>query len=225
MEFADGGDLMKIINAHSRSGTHFSESEIWHMFIQMTAGLKALHDLHILHRDIKCANVFMTRSGQAKLGDLNVSKVAKGMQHTQTGTPYYASPEVWRDRPYNSKSDMWSLGCVLYEIAALHPPFLAASVRGLYEKVTLGTYVQIPSRYSAELKQLVRGLLQVEPRKRLSCGNYEHKPRGDNETKHRQEEDRQDGDCMRSVVDEWRSVGNDCASAEPQCAGKQAAES
>jgi NIMA (never in mitosis gene a)-related kinase len=71
-----------------------------------------------------------------KLGDLNVSKVAKkGMLHTQTGTPYYASPEVWKDRPYDSKSDIWSLGCVLYEMAALSPPFRAAHMTGLYQKV------------------------------------------------------------------------------------------
>lgn len=84
-------------------------------------GLKALHDLKILHRDLKVvyisiqsANVFLTKSGTAKLGDLNVSKVSKGLCSTQTGTPYYASPEVWKDQPYDKKSDIWSLGCVLY---------------------------------------------------------------------------------------------------------------
>ena len=62
------------------------------MFIQITQGLKVLHDLKILHRDIKSANVFLTKSGLAKLGDLNVSKLVKSMSQTQTGTPYYASP-------------------------------------------------------------------------------------------------------------------------------------
>ncbi len=61
-------------------------------------GLKALHDMKILHRDMKSANIFLYKDGTAKLGDLNVSKVAKqGMLYTQTGTPYYASPEVWKD--------------------------------------------------------------------------------------------------------------------------------
>jgi NIMA (never in mitosis gene a)-related kinase len=83
-------------------------------------GLKALHNFKILHRDLKSANVFLNKDGDAKLGDLNVSKVAKkGLLYTQTGTPYYASPEVWKDQPYDSKSDLWSLGCVLYEIIAL----------------------------------------------------------------------------------------------------------
>ena len=75
---------------------------------------------------MKSANVFLTKEHIAKLGDLNVSKVAKkGLLYTSTGTPYYASPEVWKDRPYDSKSDIWSLGCVLYEMTTLKPPFRA----------------------------------------------------------------------------------------------------
>ena len=91
----------------------------------MIYGLKALHDLNIMHRDLKSANVFMNKDSLIKLGDMNVSKVANsdGLNFTQTGTPYYASPEVWRDEPYNFKSDIWSLGCVLYELITLNPPF------------------------------------------------------------------------------------------------------
>ena len=86
----------------------------------------ALRDHVIIHRDIKCANIFLTTDGVVKLGDLNVSKVAeKGLLSTQTGTPYYACPEVWLDKPYDNKSDVWSLGCVLYEMVTLLPPFRA----------------------------------------------------------------------------------------------------
>ena len=64
----------------------------------MVKGLRCLHAMKIFHRDMKCANVFLSKDGTAKLGDLNVSKVAKkGLLYTQTGTPYYASPEVWKD--------------------------------------------------------------------------------------------------------------------------------
>jgi NIMA (never in mitosis gene a)-related kinase len=88
--------------------------------------LKILHEKKIFHRDLKSANVFMNSDGTSKLGDLNVSKVAKkGLLYTQTGTPYYASPEVWKDSPYDSKSDIWSLGCVIYEMTTLKPPFRA----------------------------------------------------------------------------------------------------
>jgi NIMA (never in mitosis gene a)-related kinase len=105
-----------------------------------------------------------------KLGDLNVSKVAKkGMMHTQTGTPYYASPEVWKDKPYDHKSDIWSLGCVLYEMITLLPPFRANSMQGLATKVTKGVYDPISSRYSADLQQMVKSCLQVNCEKRPSC--------------------------------------------------------
>ncbi len=86
-----------------------------------------MHKMNIMHRDIKSANIFLQgeEGSVAKLGDMNVSKETNGMglNYTQTGTPYYASPEVWNDESYCVKSDIWSLGCVLYEMASLHPPF------------------------------------------------------------------------------------------------------
>ena len=79
--------------------------------------------MKVVHRDLKSANIFIS-NGIYKLGDLNVSKVTKkGLAYTQTGTPYYASPEVWRNQAYNTQSDIWSLGCVIYEMAALKLPF------------------------------------------------------------------------------------------------------
>ena len=111
-------------------------------------GLKVLHDMKIVHRDIKTANIFIS-DGLYKLGDLNVSKILeRGLAYTQTGTPYYASPEVWRDEPYDSKSDIWSLGCVIYEVCALKPPFQAKDMQGLFKKVQTGKFDRIPSRYS-----------------------------------------------------------------------------
>ena len=93
--------------------------------------------------------MFLNKDGGVKLGDLNVSKIAKrGLLYTQTGTPYYASPEVWKDKPYNSKSDIWSLGCVLYEMITLKPPFHAKDMEGLYKKVTRGYYSKLPTHFS-----------------------------------------------------------------------------
>lgn len=170
MEYAAEGDLLYRIQRHSSKGTRFSEKEIWHYFVQTVRGLKALHDMKILHRDIKSANIYLTADGVAKLGDMNVSKVVKNeMAYTQTGTPYYASPEVWRDLPYDYKSDMWSLGCVLYEMCALRPPFVAESMKDLYRRVTKGEYVGVPIVYSTELSNLVRRLLQVAPARRPTC--------------------------------------------------------
>lgn len=149
----------------------FRESEIWNYLAQMALGLKALHDLKICHRDIKCANIFANQRGQVKLGDFNVSKVAKkGLLYTQTGTPYYASPEVWKDRPYDWKSDIWSVGCVLYELMTLRPPFKAYDLKSLYKKVVSVDYPPITnSRYSNELVNLVKLMLQQNPNNRPNC--------------------------------------------------------
>jgi NIMA (never in mitosis gene a)-related kinase len=121
-----------------------------------------------MHRDLKSANVFLNKDGSAKLGDMNVSKLTdmKGLNYTQTGTPYYASPEVWKDHPYSVKSDIWSLGCVLYEMITLKPPFRANNMEGLFKKVSKGLYQPIPKTYSTDLSNLVKVLLKANPDKR-----------------------------------------------------------
>jgi serine/threonine protein kinase len=172
MEFSDSGDLFHQITKCQKERCHLPETDVWRYIFGMCHGLKALHDMQILHRDMKCANVFLSTSGGnviAKLGDFNVSKVAKrGLCMTQTGTPYYASPEVWRDMPYDAKSDMWSLGCVIYEMVALRPPFRAEDMEGLYRKVLRGQYPRIPSHFSNDLADVISVLLQVNPRHRPS---------------------------------------------------------
>jgi NIMA (never in mitosis gene a)-related kinase len=170
MEYADKGDLYQKITQHKKRAVFFEESDIWRILIQLIKGLKALHDLKILHRDLKSANVFLFSDGSAKLGDLNVSKVAKkGLGYTQTGTPYYASPEVWNDKAYDNKSDIWSLGCVLYEMIMLKPPFRAENMEGLYKKVIKGKYPRIADKFSNDLAEIVALLIQVDPLKRPSC--------------------------------------------------------
>jgi len=170
MEYADKGDLYQKITQFKKMGCLIDEVDIWRIFIQMTKGLKALHDLKILHRDLKSANIFLFSDGSAKIGDLNVSKVAyKGLGYTQTGTPYYASPEVWRDEPYDMKSDIWSLGCVTYEMLALHPPFRAENMEKLYNKVIQCQYGKISERYSEDIKEIIKLLLKVKTKDRPTC--------------------------------------------------------
>eukprot|EP00347_Sterkiella_histriomuscorum_P020877 403336119 len=171
MEYADNGDLFQKIADHQQDGTFFQEHEIWKIFIQVVRGLRAMHDLNVMHRDLKSANVFLNKDLTVKLGDMNVSKVAnqKGLNYTQTGTPYYASPEVWKDEPYDIKSDIWSLGCVLHEIIALKPPFQANDMNGLYKKIVRGQIPKLPKHYSTDLQNIVRTLLQVNPTQRPTC--------------------------------------------------------
>jgi serine/threonine protein kinase len=182
MEYADGGDLLGKINQHKRQRTRFTEDEVWSIALQMLQALRQLHDMRVLHRDLKvrgrqCANVFLCKDGTTKIGDLNVSKVSqRGLAYTQTGTPYYASPEVWKDQPYDSKSDIWSVGCVLYEAASLNPPFRAQDMNELYNRVTRGAYAPMPSHFSEELHDLVRSFLQVDPKQRPSCAEVLRNP-------------------------------------------------
>lgn len=123
-----------------------------------------------MHRDMKSANIFLFKDMQAKLGDLNVSKIVKkGLSYTQTGTPYYASPEVWKDLPYDYKSDIWSLGCVLYEMCALVPPFRADDMQGLYKMVVKAKYPRIPDHFSQEMVTVIKFMLQIAPANRPTC--------------------------------------------------------
>ena len=139
MEFAENGDLESKIKKNIKLKIPFLEKEIWGFLIQIFKGLKYLHNNKIMHRDLKCANIFLTKNGTIKLGDMNVSKIVKmGMCNTQTGTPYYASPEVWADKPYDYKSDVWSVGCILYELCALRPPFRGQNLDQLFKNVTKG---------------------------------------------------------------------------------------
>jgi NIMA (never in mitosis gene a)-related kinase len=120
--------------------------------------------MQILHRDLKSANVFLCKDGTVKIGDMNVSKIAKrGLLYTQTGTPYFASPEVWNEKPYDSKSDIWSCGCLIYEMAALKVPFKSESMEGLYKKVIKGDFSKLPSHYSVDLNHFIAHMLKVNP--------------------------------------------------------------
>ena len=81
-----------------------------------------------MHRDLKTLNIFLTKENKIKVGDLGAAKIMENIENFATskvGTPYYLSPEVCEDRPYNNKSDIWALGCVLYELCTLRHPFEA----------------------------------------------------------------------------------------------------
>ena len=172
MEYADEGDLFQKITLYKKLHVTFEENDAWKIFIQITKGLHDLHEYNILHRDLKSANVFLFGDGTAKLGDLNVSKITpRGLGCTQTGTPYYASPEVWRDTPYNLKSDIWSLGCLFYEILMLKTPFRAQTMEGLYRKVMKGKYPEINKKYSNQFDFVISNMLKLKPEERPTTGD------------------------------------------------------
>ncbi len=143
----------------------------------MVRGIKVLHDKNIIHRDLKSANIFLMKNGVCKLGDLNVSKqVQTGLLKTQTGTPYFASPEVWSGKPYGLKSDIWSLGCILYQMTTLKMPFQGNNFKEVYNNVLKCKYSPLPKIYSEDLDYIIKKLLQIDPVKRPNAKEILEEP-------------------------------------------------
>ncbi|NXQ14283.1 NEK3 kinase, partial [Peucedramus taeniatus] len=170
MEYCDDGDLMQKIK--QQGGNLFPEDRILHWFVQMCLAVKHIHDKRVLHRDIKSKNVFLTQSGKVKLGDFGSARLlAHPMSYacTYVGTPYYVPPEIWESLPYNNKSDIWSLGCILYELCTLKHPFQANSWKHLILKICKGSYDPLPSHYSYELHYLIKQMFKRNPQNRPSA--------------------------------------------------------
>ena len=170
LEFADDGDLLQKIKYNKENRLNFHEDTIWEIIIQMLLGVSYLHSSKIIHRDLKSANIFLMKNGQLKIGDLNVSKHMKSSQAcTTVGTPLYIAPEIWGNQYYDYKCDIWSLGCIIYELCTLKPPFMGSSFSQLKKAITSGVYKAIPQFYSNDLKILISWMIQIEPNKRKSA--------------------------------------------------------
>ncbi|NXA26163.1 NEK5 kinase, partial [Ibidorhyncha struthersii] len=192
MEYCDGGDLMKRINM--QHGVLFDEDQILSWFVQISLGLKHIHDKKILHRDVKAQNIFLSNNGKvAKLGDFGIARQLNSTMefaHTCVGTPYYLSPEICENRPYNNKTDIWSLGCVLYELCTLkHPVILTVlfllfsfikfegnSLHQLVLKICRGRFHPVSPNYSYDLRILISQLFKISPRDRPSINSILRKP-------------------------------------------------
>lgn len=169
MDYCDGGDLHDKIAA--QRGVSFPEDQVLDWFVQIALALKHVHDRKILHRDLKTQNIFLTKNNMIKLGDFGIAKVLRNtceLAKTAIGTPYYLSPEICDNQSYNNKSDIWSLGCILYEMTTLKHAFDAGNMKGLVLKILKGTYKPIPSYYGRDLRGLIDKCLQQNPKSRPS---------------------------------------------------------
>ena len=168
-EFCPYGDLFGYIKFYKERGSKIEEKIIWIIFIQLSLGLSYLHHKKILHRDIKTKNIFIKNNLTVKIGDFGIAKILNSTSsyaHTFIGTPYYISPELCKDQPYNDKSDVWSLGCVLYELCTLNHPFEGGTQVEIYEKIMTQKFKAISPEYSLELKKMVDLLLEKDEKKR-----------------------------------------------------------
>lgn len=191
MEYCSNGDLGEYIKRLSRDGRHADEGFVWSILAQLIsalflchtseqppeagdearlktprvlAGIQRKDENHIiLHRDLKPENVFLTNGSTVKLGDFGLSRVmqAHDFASTYVGTPFYMSPELCSSERYSAKSDIWSLGCVAYELCAQEPPFNGRNHPELIQKIRLGKMKELPSFYSAELRNLIKQCLKV----------------------------------------------------------------
>nr|KAF6401873.1 NIMA related kinase 1 [Rousettus aegyptiacus] len=172
MDYCEGGDLFKRINA--QKGILFQEDQILDWFVQICLALKHVHDRKILHRDIKSQNIFLTKDGTIQLGDFGIARVLNStveLARTCIGTPYYLSPEICENKPYNNKSDIWALGCVLYEMCTLKHAFEAGNMKNLVLKIISGSFPPVSLHYSYDLRSLLSQLFKRNPRDRPSVNS------------------------------------------------------
>ncbi|KAG0309133.1 G2-specific serine/threonine protein kinase [Dissophora globulifera] len=179
MEYCEGGDLAAVIRRHKEKSVPIPEEFVWSIMTQLVLALHECHcgmivnednqpaPRHILHRDLKPDNVFLDAKKNVKLGDFGLSRSLTNPQKAFAQT--YVG-ELITDSLYDAKSDIWSLGCVVYEMCALEPPFLAETQSELSAKIKLGRIQMLPAQYSQELNMVVRAMLQVNPRRRPTTG-------------------------------------------------------
>lgn len=184
-EWAEAGDLKRQIRKANEKSLRFEERTIWRYFSQLCDAIFYLHRARIMHRDLKPANIFLTLQGVVKVGDLGLGRHLSENTleaRSKVGTPLYMSPEVLRGEAYDWKSDVWSLGCILYELAMLRSPFKSEGLNlyGLFQKINKGEYEEIPPLYSEHLRQLVTRMISLVAAERPTMEEVwkwcEHRP-------------------------------------------------
>lgn len=161
LPFIAGGEMF----SHLRRMGRFEESSSKFYGAQVVLALEYLHACDLVYRDLKPENILIDRTGYIKITDFGFCKLIRGRTWTLCGTPEYLAPEIILSKGYGMSVDWWSLGILLYEMSAGHPPFYSSDPMRIYEKIVAGKY-RCPTHFSPELKDLLAHLLQVDVTRR-----------------------------------------------------------
>ena len=177
-DYADGGELFQILED---DGVLQERPQIQNITSQLVSALHYIHANRILHRDMKPQNILLCKDGKVKLCDFGFARAMSTSTLVLTsikGTPLYMAPEIVQERPYDHTADLWSLGCIAYELFTGQPPFYTNSIFQLVTMI-LKDKIKWPEvknsendkdseKVSPEFLSFLKGLLEKDPKKRLN---------------------------------------------------------